>query len=97
MRRASAYHPSEIFFFFFPVSGGENGRGKNMKNSAIYPFFLLLFSAGCGIFTAEIFQLFIKDENDEVTLYNPSEHEITLDGLYISDESSNKFFVKEII
>ena len=30
-----------------------------------------------------------KDENDEVTLYNPSEHEITLDGIYISDDSSN--------
>ena len=30
-----------------------------------------------------------KDDNDEVTLYNPSEHEITLDGIYISDDSSN--------
>lgn len=30
-----------------------------------------------------------KNENDEVTLYNPSEHEISLGGLYISDDSSN--------
>lgn len=30
-----------------------------------------------------------KNENDEITLHNPSRHEITLDGLYVSDDSSN--------
>lgn len=35
-----------------------------------------------------ISEIHAKDENDMVTLYNPSEHNISLSGLYLSDDAS---------